>query len=144
MTFGKFLGTTLLLGGAGALLLSALAANPFLPRPLTVAVIVLGTIFKLAVENRIFRFLVDEQDPHLTALNKTALLLTGLFGQLSRGRVACALAGGMVLPALMLVTGAGVALPALALTLCVAGELIERHLFFVAEVAPKMPGGRKA
>ena len=33
------------------------------------------------------------------------------------------------------------ALAALALALCLVGELIERHLFFVAEVAPKMPGG---
>ena len=141
MTFGKFLGTTVLLGGAGAL---ALAATPSLSRSLVIAVVMLGVVFKLAVENRIFRFVVDEQDPHLTALNKTALLLKGPFGLLHRGRVACALIGGVALPALMLVTDAGAALPALALALCVSGELIERHLFFVVEVAPKMPGSRSA
>jgi Fe-S-cluster-containing dehydrogenase component/DMSO reductase anchor subunit len=144
MTFEKFFGTTLLLGGAGALLLSALAPSLLLPQPLMIVVVVLGALFKLAVENRIYRSLVDEQDPHLTAVNKTALLLHGVFGKLSRVRVLCALAGGVAFPVFMLFTDAGVALAALALTLCFAGEIIERHLFFVAEVAPKMPGGRGA
>jgi len=35
-----------------------------------------------------------------------------------------------------------IGLTVLGFVLCLAGELIERHLFFVAEVAPKMPGGR--
>ena len=137
MTFGKFFGTTLLLGGAGALLLR----TPVLP-VIALAAIVLGMVLKLASENRVFRFLVDEQSPHLNALNKTALLLTGRFGRVSRVRVACVVAGGMVLPSVILLGGAsGPALPVVALLLCVVGELIERHLFFVAEVAPKMPGG---
>lgn len=142
MTFGKFFGTTLLLGSSGALAFGKPAGMPALPGIVFVALIVLGTVFKLAVENRIFRFLADEQDPHLTALNKTALLLNGPFGLLSRMRVAFASAGGVVLPALMLIFDVGLALPALALMLCLAGELIERHLFFVVEVAPKMPGGQ--
>ena len=137
MTFGKFFGTTLLLGGAGALLLT----RPALPG-FTLAVI-LGTAIKLAAENRIFRFLVDEQSPHLTALNKSALLLAGQFGLLSRVRALCAVAGGIALPALMII-GIGSAFQtapaAAAFALCLAGELIERHLFFVAEVAPKLPG----
>src|ERR1041384_4031297 len=62
MTFSKFFGTTLLLGGAAALLLVTLEPNPYLPPGLAAALVVLGTIFKFAVEQRIFRFLVDEQD----------------------------------------------------------------------------------
>ena len=118
------------------------ASDSLLPRGLGVALVMLATVFKLAVEQRIFRFLVDEQDPHLSALNKSALLLNDTFGVLSRVRVTFALAGGVALPALMLVATTGLATSALAVTFCLAGELIERHLFFVAEVAPKMPGGR--
>ena len=138
MTVGKFFGTTLLLGGAGALLLSRPALPGF------ALAVILGTAIKLAAENRIFRFLVDEQSPHLTALNKSALLLAGRFGLLARVRALCAVAGGIALPALMIV-GIGSAFQtapaATAFALCLTGELIERHLFFVAEVAPKMPGG---
>ncbi len=161
MTFGKFFGTTLLLGGAGALALGAPASPPasfmeFHANPpagvpalpgiaLAALVVVIGTLFKLAIENRIFGFLVDEQDPHLTALNKTALLLAGPLGFTSRVRVFCAVAGGILLPLVALLGGStGVALPAVALLLCLAGELIERHLFFVSEVAPNMPGGLAA
>jgi Fe-S-cluster-containing dehydrogenase component/DMSO reductase anchor subunit len=142
MTFGKFFGTTLLLGSAGALLLSTLDTAPILPLSLAVRLVVLGAVIKLAVEQRIFRFLVNEQDPHLTALNKSALLLKGPFGRLSRGRVMCAVVGGVVLPVMMLAGAPVVGLAAIAFVLCLVGELIERHLFFVAEVAPKMPGGR--
>ena len=138
MTFGKFFGSVLTLGGVGALFVGAFSAVAFLA-------LIFGVAVKLASENRIYQFLVDDQSPSLAALNKTALLLAGRFGLQSRIRVACALAGGIVLPALM-VAGAvreqsRPAVAAMAFALCLAGELIERHLFFVAEVAPKMPGG---
>ena len=190
MTFGKFFGTTLLLGGSGALLLSALGIAPTEPRSLVASLIVLGAVFKLAVEQGIFglrgflsaheperpgrtgfqpvspgilpvkgtgagspadrleacptnkRPVESEQASHFTALNKTALLLHGPFGRLSRLRVMCAITGGVVLPVIMMLARAPVVgLAALAFVLCLIGELIERHLFFVAEVAPKMPGG---
>ena len=134
MTFGKFFSTTLLLGGAGALIFGA--------STIALIAVLVGTVTKLAFENRIFRFLVDEQDPHLNALNKTALLLTGRFAFTSRVRVMCSLAGGIVLPLLAAFTShSPVLLFVAAAVFCLAGELIERHLFFVAEVAPKMPGG---
>jgi len=75
------------------------------------------------------------------APSKTALLLSGPFGRLSRVRVMCAVVGGFVLPVMMLANGPVIGLAVLTLMLCFVGELIERHLFFVAEVAPKMPGG---
>ncbi len=170
----KFFGTTLLLGGAGALLLSTLGTAPILPRSLIVALVVLGAAFKLAVEQRTFRMLenLDFQvwtrigaknrftgsagilpasfSSHSQATcrqdagapSKTVLLLNGPFGRLSRVRVMCAVVGGVVLPVMMLAGAPFVGLAALALVLCLVGEVIERHLFFVAEVAPKMPGGR--
>jgi Fe-S-cluster-containing dehydrogenase component/DMSO reductase anchor subunit len=173
MTFGKFFGTTLLLGGAGTLLLSVLSTVPIPPRNLVVAFVVLGTAFKLAVEQRVFRTLENHDirvRTHIGAKNrctgsagilpasystqnqatrrqdagapsKTALLLSGPFGRLSRMRVMCALVGGVVLPVMMLANAPIIGLAVLTFVLCLVGELIERHLFFVAEVAPKMPGG---
>ena len=143
-TFGKFFSTTLLLGGAGALVFSTF--NPHLPlsRSTLIALVIVSTALKLAVENRLARFLDEEPGPHLSPLGKSAALLAGPLGLLSRVRAACAVGGGVVLPALLLAVDGGFALPALALTLCVVGEVIERHLFFVAEVAPKMPGGHGA
>jgi DMSO reductase anchor subunit len=146
MTFGKFFGTTLLLGGGGSFGLAALWPTNSLPQLWVVAFAALGAAVKLASENRIFQFLVDEQSPQLNALNKTALLLTRRFGFVSRTRIACLVAGAI---ALLLTFNcqahvAQAALFATAFTLCLVGELIERHLFFVAEVAPKMPGGGTA
>ena len=145
MTFGKFYGTALLLGVAGASLLSLWPPASALPRSVLVLLGATAVAVKIGIERRVFSFLVDEQSPRLTALNKTALLLNGPLALASRVRVVCALAGGIVLPALT--PGGGptdVALLAVALALCLAGEWIERHLFFVAEVAPKMPGGLAA
>ena len=141
ITFGKFFGTTILLGGAGALSLLSFDAAPILAQSLAFVFVVLGTAFKLAVEQRSFRHLANEQDPDLTALNKTALLLDGTFGLWSRVRVVCAIVGGIALPVMMLIGVPILGLAGLAFVLCLVGELIERHLFFVAEVAPKIPGG---
>lgn len=141
MTLGKFLGTTLLLGAASA---SLLATAPHPVASVSYVLFVLGIVLKLTAENRIFRFLVDEQDPHLTALNKTALLLMGRFGLLTRVRFVCLATGAISLLAAQFggLTGAvQLVLLVSAPLLCLAGELVERHLFFVAEVAPKMPGG---
>ena len=145
MTFGKFFGTTLLLGAAGTLFLSLLSAAPAPSPAAAMLLLMAGVAIKFAAENRVFRYLVDEQSPQLTALNKTALLLNGPLGRLSRLRVMCAVVGGIGLPMLTIIGGhvgapSAVALATVALSLCLAGELIERHLFFVAEVAPKMPG----
>ena len=133
MTFGKFFGTTLLLGGAGAMV--------FGNSHVAISVVMFGTVVKLAAENRVFRFLVDEQSPHLDALNKSALLLTGRFGFSSRSRTVCGVIGGIILPLFTFANSPAPVLACSVLVLCLAGELIERHLFFVAEVAPKMPGG---
>ena len=90
------------------------------------------------------RFLGSEKSSHLTALSKTTLLLGCPFGRLSRVRVMCAIVGGVALPGMMLSSAPILGPAALAFALCLVGELIERHLFFVAEVAPKMPGGHGA
>jgi DMSO reductase anchor subunit len=121
-----------------------LPAQSKTPLVFPAVIFLLGVVLKLSAENRIFRFLVDEQDAHLTALNKTALLLTARFGLLARVRFACLATGAIPLLAAPVsgLTGATqFTLLVSAVLLCLSGELIERHLFFVAEVAPKMPGG---
>jgi formate dehydrogenase iron-sulfur subunit len=112
--------------------------------PFGIAFLMAVALAKLGFEHRIFRHLVDEQTPGLTPLNKTALLLAGQLDPVMRTRVACGLLGGIVLPALLLLTSvsgphAGLAWGAFAL--CLLGELLERYLFFTAVAPAKMPGG---
>jgi DMSO reductase anchor subunit len=76
-------------------------------------------------------------------LRKTALLHIGLAGGWFKARLAFAVLGGIVIP-LAAVTGlvsSGAMAAVTALVLSLAGEIIERHLFFVCESSPGMPGG---
>lgn len=139
-TFGKFLGTTLLLGAATTFAICFLTSSVSPPVLVALAVFLfVVTVTKLAFEHRIFRHLVDEETLLLTPLNKSARLLEGQLGLVARMRVACAVLGGLLLPPLLLLNGGGLALTALAL--CVVGELLERYLFFTAVAPVTMPGG---
>jgi len=133
--FGKFFGTTLLLGAATVLAITN-AANW-----LVVAMLLGATVVKLGFENRIFQQLVDVDTFTLTSLNKTARLLTDELGLAARLRVFCGIMGGVVLPLFLLANPAATGLAAGALALCVVGELLERYLFFTAVAPAKMPGG---
>jgi len=145
-SFGKFFGTTLLLGAAASWAVSAFkGGNPatFMASALVLSVV---TLFKLGFERGIFAHLVDEETPVQTPLNKTARLLAGELNGLVHKRIAFAVIGGVLLPiiALSQMTSGSRIHPALAiavLALCVAGEFIERYLFFTAVVTQKMPGG---
>ncbi len=115
------------------------------PLQLAAALLALVTIAKLSFEQRIFAHLVEAGTPAQTPLNKTARLLAGELNIFVRVRITLALLGGVVLPLVALLQlAAGNApsllLAAVLLMLCVAGELIERHLFFTAAVTQKMPG----
>ena len=121
--------------------------NPETPVPLQLAAALLAlvTIAKLFFEQRIFVHLVEAATPSQTPLNKTARLLAGELNGFVRARIALALLGGVVLPLIALLQLAAGGAPSLLLAavllmLCVAGELIERHLFFTAVVTQKMPG----
>ena len=142
----KFLGTTALLGVTTTLLIvsAGSASTRFLP---TLAA--LGVVFgmlKLASELPILRALeVEDYSP----LHKTALLLTGQFDLLHRCRIALGILGGVALPLLLALqltraattTWLLLAESAVIVVLCLAGELIERRLFFVAVQPVQMPGG---
>ncbi|MHB8523401.1 MAG: DmsC/YnfH family molybdoenzyme membrane anchor subunit [Limisphaerales bacterium] len=149
-TGGKFLGTTWLLGAAGTLVLVSVDPGPG-PSPILPALaglIVLATAFKLGVEPRVLRHLARDD---FSPLHKTALLLTGYFGLTHRVGIACRILGGAVLPALLAVrslapgqfAGPLTGLPLAAASVfgfCLAGEVIERRLFFAAVQPVKMPG----
>ena len=142
--FGKFLGTTLLLGLATTVAVEVFTQDrsDFI-HPL-IALLLLTTAAKLVFEHRIFRHLVDENTPTLTSLNKTARLIEDQLGLAFRLRMVCGLFGGLILPLILIAVGASAHAPAIAtaiLILCITGELLERYLFFRAVAPVNMPGG---
>jgi Fe-S-cluster-containing dehydrogenase component/DMSO reductase anchor subunit len=95
-------------------------------------------------------FLRHARDKQNTPSKRSALLMTGQLSRVTAARFGCGLVGGVLLPALLWVdsvsvaagfSAVGIALVAVvAFALCVAGELLERFLFFTAVVPPRMPG----
>ncbi|MBI3870138.1 MAG: dimethyl sulfoxide reductase anchor subunit [Verrucomicrobia bacterium] len=133
--FGRFFGTTLALGTAATLA----TMGPF--SPWLAALLLIASLGKLALENRIFLHLVDQDSLTLTTLNKSARLLTDALGLAARVRVAFGVFGGAVLPAFFLAGHAGSAAWVAPLALCLLGDLLERYLFFAAVAPVNMPGG---
>jgi hypothetical protein len=87
----------------------------------------------------------------MTPLKRSALLMTGDLSNVTLARFALGLLGGVVMP-LMLAADAAtlghgaahvqfVFMTGLLFAACLAGELLERYLFFAACAAPQMPGG---
>jgi len=145
-SFGKFFGTTFILGAAALWAMSAFNGANDAAFTVSTFALAVATLVKLGFEHKIFAHLVDEETPVQTPLNKTARLLAGELNGLVRKRIAFAVIGGVVLPIIALsqmIAGSRIH-PALAiavLALCVTGEFIERYLFFTAVVSQKMPGG---
>jgi Fe-S-cluster-containing dehydrogenase component/DMSO reductase anchor subunit len=87
----------------------------------------------------------------MTPMKRSTVLMTGDLSNATLARFATGLLGGGILPAMLageaatLAQGAGlpqfVVLTALLFGACLAGELLERYLFFAACAAPQMPGG---
>jgi Fe-S-cluster-containing dehydrogenase component/DMSO reductase anchor subunit len=148
----KFLGTTLVLGIAlSTWVLTTLA---FAGASVSARVLgglylglILATAAKLLDEASLFLHL---RDPQPSDLKRSATLMRGALAPLTRLRFAAGVLGGLVLPAIacMRLGFAGsarataldlilVMLGALAL---IAGEMLERSLFFMAVAPPKMPG----
>ncbi|MGV3754764.1 MAG: DmsC/YnfH family molybdoenzyme membrane anchor subunit [Verrucomicrobiota bacterium] len=135
LTFPKFGLTALLLGWAGTMIFADANVNRF-----AFGVVLLTlTAVKLAVECSIFS---NHQHTPDAPLSKSARLhLTRPLGELFRGRAALAVIGGLLLPLFLLSASVPLAgMAALIFGFCVLGEIIERHLYFVAEAARKMPG----
>ena len=157
-TVTKFFGTCLVLGVPVSLLISLVAATCSVD--LTIdqiissygwqlcrALIVIASA-KLLFEAMIFGALSNQRH---TPLKRTALLLKGELSMIMTARFIVGGLGGVLLP-LMLLGEQHLAptegfqplfvgiIALLMVGLCLAGELIERYLFFTAVIAPRMPG----
>lgn len=153
----KFLLTTAVLGVATTLATSLVAALwrgvtsadhviDAYGRPLCILLVVSMTA-KLLVEAAAFRHLRHRQ---ASALRRSAELMRGELAAVVQSRFICGFVGGIALPCMLLQTGLApsessrllIGLVAIALFVaCLAGELLERYLFFTAVSQPKMPGG---
>lgn len=112
--------------------------------------IIVGATIKLVYDAAVFRHLPGAR---LTSLKRSARLMVGPLSNITIARFACGLLGGVMMPLFLLdMTDAGVAPQAGAsvsqavaiatlFVACLAGELLERYLFFAACAAPRMPGG---
>jgi DMSO reductase anchor subunit/ferredoxin len=105
-------------------------------------------LVKLFWEAAIFRHLLFRRN---TPLRRSALLLSRDLSNLALARFALGMLGGVLMPAMLLgqfesaSNGSGqiqfVLTAGLLFLACLAGELVERYLFFAACAAPRMPGG---
>ena len=110
--------------------------------------LIAATAAKLLFEAALFRHLAARQT---TSLKRTAQLMTGALLNVTMARFAAGLLGGLAMPALLLLSRLpsspehgqdlvfGV-LVGMLFVACLAGELLERYLFFAAAASPKMPG----
>jgi DMSO reductase anchor subunit len=139
ITHPKFALTTLILG-SGSVLVAATSGGRADWMVISAGCLLSFTTFKLGWEILFaFRHAANRQSPW----QATARLHTEVFPGLFLARLLCGALGGGLVPGLVL--GGAVAdaewLLALGLVLSTTGELLERHLFFVCESAPRMPGG---
>ncbi len=153
----RFLLTAGLLGTATAWLSAALftLANPSpdteqvlssMEALLCPALFLLASI-KLLWEAALLRHLMSRS---MTQLRRSAMLKTGELSNYTMARFAAGLAGGIVIPVILLArmrSGdapadpvALAALTAVLFSACIVGELLEGYLFFAAVAAPRMPG----
>lgn len=107
--------------------------------------LIAAAAFKLVFEAALFRHLAARST---TSLKRTALLMSGALSQTTVARFAAGVVGGIAMPALVLLSGTPAGqdvmlapFVAMLFVACLAGELLERYLFFAAVASPKMPGG---
>jgi len=142
----KFFGSTVLLGAATVLTVCALTGSgpdPFdhVSRFLFWLIIAVVTV-KLLFEARVLNHHADRQ--HSVYKRMAIVMLRDLRGA-TTARIVLAIAGGVILPLLLGLTGfrgrSVAPVTTLMLVLLVSGELAERYLFFRAAPASRMPGG---
>jgi hypothetical protein len=144
-SFGKFFGTTLLLSAASTLMVSSVVPVHTVVIAIAASLVVAGTAIKIGIEFRIFRHLVSEDRVTLTSLNKSARLLESDLHSIAIQRNACAFVAGLICPAMILPSFLSGSLPwgvfaIAALVFSLAGEFLERYLFFTAVAPARMPG----
>jgi formate dehydrogenase iron-sulfur subunit len=152
----KFYGTTLILGTAAALFVTTLqglfwpevteaGAYSQLTRFLSILLVATGGL-KLVLEALVF---FDVQPGAVHGPEGTVLLMRGELREMTTARFLLGFIGALVLPLAFVIHNPAPAFPTLGVTggiiaFTLLGELLERHLFFVAVVATRMPGGFEA
>jgi Fe-S-cluster-containing dehydrogenase component/DMSO reductase anchor subunit len=115
--------------------------------PVLCRVVIALAAAKLAWEAAIFRHLLAAR---MTPLRRCALLQSGELSNVTLARFALGILGGLIMPSLLLGALPSLspeslvsfaAMTVLLLLANLAGELLERYLFFAACAAPRMPGG---
>ena len=136
-TAPRFLGGGIVLGLAGALAVGA--APSALGFALAIAMAV-----KLAFEAAALAPMRDDPDEPSTPARRTARLLAGKLRPVNEIRLLAAGLGGVLLPVSLALGAAPAWAGWAALAIVLAGETLERSLFFRAVDAPKMPGQASA
>ncbi len=129
-TAPRFLGTTLVLGLAFALL-----SQPATPLALA---LVGATLLKLGCELAVLKHADSDLDTW-TQLRRTAVLQRGVLRPVLAARLLFGLSGGVLLPFLMATGPASLTRAAMAFSLCLIGELAERYLYFASVAPDRMP-----
>jgi DMSO reductase anchor subunit len=140
---GRFFASTLVLG-----LALAWCASAWVGSGQKVFALCLGaaTLAKLSREFAFLRLCADDADLNDelpdTFAGRAAFLMRFRLGGLLRSRLTCAWAGGVAMPLIALIPAAApVSLSLCGLLLCLAGEWLERAMFFRTAVTAEMPGG---
>jgi DMSO reductase anchor subunit len=128
VTATKFVLTALVLG---------LGSRMALGQPALACPLALAAGAKLLFELLAFRHLRDRRH---SPERRSAILMTGDLRSRTVWRFVLGLLGGILLPMVLHVGGETSLVAWGALALCLGGELLERHLFFAAATAPRMPG----
>jgi DMSO reductase anchor subunit len=145
----KFFGTAALLGLSTMAVTTCVTARLFPEAHLekifaTLAgYFVIASALKLVYEASMFHHLWDKQQGDL---KRTAILMKRDLKDITIWRFISGGVGGILIPGLLLLSGASpgagstLALSLVALLFALAGEFLERTLFFTAVSAPRMPG----
>ena len=107
------------------------------------------TSLKLVFEANLLRPLLSRQT---TPMKRSAMLMTGSLASVTIARFACGVLGGLAMPALLLRATSEtpqdpvflVIVTSMLFVACLAGELLERYLFFAAVASPRMPGSLRS
>lgn len=149
----RFFLTTALLGAATLWVTTSLMTGPesaippangwTLRNALCVAIVAVS-VGKLLLEASLFRWLWS---PSMSSWKRSAELHVGALSEITLARFGCGLLGGVILPLIAFSEPAATTepLPRAAVVIAaafsiLAGELLERYLFFAGVAAPRMPG----
>jgi len=143
LSVGRFFGTTAVLGAAAAQCAAEFSGTT---NVVFILILVLASVIKLSRELTFLRACPDDADldyePPLGLRARNAFLMRFRFGMILRSRLAFGWIGGVVLPLFSILFISEPRTLAIAiLLLCLAGEFIERFLFFRTVAVSGMPGG---